>query len=187
MKLASIFAPGEPIPALHTCDGEDVSPPLRWSDAPAEAKSLVLIVDDPDAPAGTFVHWVLYDLPASASALPERIARLDVVPGGGSQGLNDFARVGYGGPCPPPGRPHRYVFKLYALDTRLGLAPRKRKPDVLQAMRGHVLAEAELVGRYQRAAPARRAIATEVKTGAHPAGGGRAGQRQPGRARTRPP
>jgi Raf kinase inhibitor-like YbhB/YbcL family protein len=155
MQLTSIFEPGEPIPVRYTCDGENVSPPLRWSEAPADTKSFVLIVDDPDAPAGTFVHWVLYDLPGGSRALPERVEGGDAAEGG-TQGLNDFDRVGYGGPCPPGGRPHRYVFTLYALDARLGLAPRKRKADVLRAMRGHVLAEAALVGRFQRAArPAR--------------------------------
>ncbi len=157
MKLASIFGPGDPIPPRYTCDGEDVSPLLRWSDAPAEARSFALIVDDPDAPAGTFVHWVLCDVPGDARALPAEVAKRDTLPGGGTQGLNDFGRVGYSGPCPPAGAPHRYRFTLYALDTRLGLPARPRKPDVVRAMQGHVLAEAALVGRYQRARAAPRA------------------------------
>ena len=152
MKLTSTaFAEGQPIPANHTCDGADVSPPLQWSEAPPSTKSFALICDDPDAPVGTWVHWVIYGLPATASELPGMIAPTESLPNGAKQGLNDFRRVGYGGPCPPPGRPHRYFFKLYALDTELLLKPRATKQDLLRAMAGHILAETRLMGTYQRA------------------------------------
>lgn len=151
MNLTSVFEPDGRIPPRCTCDGRDDSPALRWSDVPDNVKSFVLIVDDPDAPGGTFVHWVLYDLPPETRELPEGIPPRESVTGGGTQGLNDFGRAGYGGPCPPAGPPHRYVFTLSALDTRLGLAPRKRAADVRRAMQSHVLVEAQLVGRFQRA------------------------------------
>ena len=144
------FVNGKPIPEKHTCDGGDVSPPLQWSNAPASTKSFVLIADDPDAPVGTWVHWVLYDLPSTTTALAENTPKTQFLPGGAKQGLNDFRRLGYGGPCPPPGKPHRYFFKLYALDTLLDLKPGATKKDVEAAMKGHVLAEAQLMGTYQR-------------------------------------
>ena len=147
---STAFADGQPIPAKYTCDSEDVSPPLQWTNAPARTKSFALIADDPDAPMGTWVHWVLYDLPANTSALPEDVAKTPTLAGGAKQGLNDFRRIGYGGPCPPPGRPHRYFFKLYALDTNLGLKPGATKRDVESAMKGHILAQAEVMGRYHR-------------------------------------
>ncbi|WJW76800.1 YbhB/YbcL family Raf kinase inhibitor-like protein [Thiohalobacter sp. IOR34] len=148
---SSVFEPGGEIPRRYTCDGEDVSPPLSWSGVPGEARSLVLIVDDPDAPDPaapkmTWVHWVLYNLPAELSGLPEAV---DKLPAGSGEGLNDWKRTGYGGPCPPIGR-HRYFFKLYALDTRLPDLGRPTKTEVEQAMRGHVLEAAELVGTYRR-------------------------------------
>jgi Raf kinase inhibitor-like YbhB/YbcL family protein len=152
MKLTSpAFADGTPIPERYTGDGADVSPPLVWSEAPPGTQGFALICDDPDAPVGTWVHWVIYGLPATATGLPEMVAPTDVLPGGVKQGLNDFRRVGYGGPCPPPGRPHRYFFKLYALDTGLALKPRATKADLLRAMQGHVRGEAQLMGTYQRA------------------------------------
>jgi len=152
MKLTSTaWADGRPIPAKYTCDGLDVSPPLTWSDVPAGTKSLALICDDPDAPVGTWVHWVVYALPATATALPEKTATTETLADGTKQGLNDFRRIGYGGPCPPPGAPHHYLFKLYALDTALALNARPRKADLVRAMEGHILAEARLVGTYQRA------------------------------------
>src|SRR5215831_3977694 len=117
------FSDGADIPKKYTCDGDDVSPELHWTDQPPAAKSLALIVDDPDAPAGTWVHWVLFDLPGSASELPEDLPKGQRLPTGGKQGLNDFKHLGYGGPCPPPGKPHRYFFKLYALDASLDLKP----------------------------------------------------------------
>ncbi len=144
------FSPGGEIPVKHTCDGPDRSPALRWSDPPAATKEFALIVDDPDAPVGTWVHWVLYGVPAAARELPEGVAARDTVSGVGTQGVNDFRKVGYGGPCPPPGLAHRYFFKLYALGAGLKLPPRKTKADLLKAMEGHVLGQAELVGRYKR-------------------------------------
>jgi Raf kinase inhibitor-like YbhB/YbcL family protein len=144
------FSPGADIPTTHTCDGPDVSPPLRWTDPPPETTSLALIVDDPDAPGATWVHWVLYGIPATLRGLPEGVAARNTVAGLGIQGLNDFRKVGYGGPCPPRGPAHRYVFTLYALDAELRLAARKTKADLVKAMAGHVLAQAELVGRYRR-------------------------------------
>jgi Raf kinase inhibitor-like YbhB/YbcL family protein len=152
MKLTSMaFADGEPIPMRYTCDGADVSPPLQWSEVAPGTKSFALICDDPDAPVGTWVHWVIYGLPATTRELPEMVAATETLPDGAKQGLNDFRRVGYGGPCPPPGRPHRYFFKLYALDAGLALNARASKPDLLRAMAGHILAEAQLMGTYQRA------------------------------------
>lgn len=151
MQLTSTaFAAGEPIPAQYTCDGKNVSPPLQWSGTPAGAKSFVLIADDPDAPGGTWVHWVLYDLPATTAELPQDCPKGQYLPGGAAQGLNDFKHLGYGGPCPPPGKPHRYFFKLYALNAPLGLKPGSTKKEVEQAMNRRVLATAELVGTYKR-------------------------------------
>jgi Raf kinase inhibitor-like YbhB/YbcL family protein len=144
------FELGRPIPAKYTCEGEDVSPPLQWRDVPADAKSLSLICDDPDAPVGTWVHWVVYDLPLTTGELTEKVPMSQTLPDGAKQGRNDFKRVGYGGPCPPPGKPHRYYFKLYALDTQLGLKPGATKRELLQTMEGHILAEAQLMGTYQR-------------------------------------
>jgi len=155
MEITSpAFEANGTIPVRHTCDGEDLSPALSWTGAPEGTKSFVLIMDDPDAPPGTWVHWVLYDLPADATGLPEGLPEKDNPGHGGVHGLcwgvNDFSRVGYHGPCPPPGSSHRYLFKLYALDTRLGLAPRATKPVVVKAMEGHLLAESELVGTFRR-------------------------------------
>jgi Raf kinase inhibitor-like YbhB/YbcL family protein len=151
MQLTSTaFTEGAAIPAKHTCDARDVSPPLKWTGVPAGAKSLALIVDDPDAPAGTWVHWVLYDLPASKSELTEDVPKSQYVAGGAKQGLNDFRHLGYGGPCPPHGKPHRYFFKLYALDAVLDLKPGLTKKDLEGTMEKHILARAELMGTYQR-------------------------------------
>ena len=151
MQLTSTaFSEGAAIPAKHTCDARDVSPPLKWSGVPAGTKSLTLIVDDPDAPGGTWVHWVIYDLPAAASELAEDTPKSQYLKGGAKQGLNDFKRLGYGGPCPPHGKPHRYFFKLYALDTVLDLKPGLTKKEIESAMEKHVVARAELVGTYQR-------------------------------------
>jgi Raf kinase inhibitor-like YbhB/YbcL family protein len=152
MKLTSTaFAPNGEIPMEHTCEGRDIAPPLAWSALPAETQTLALIADDPDAPDPaapkmTWVHWVLYDIPASASGIAAGAARL---PAGTRDGLNDWKRTGYGGPCPPIGR-HRYFFKLYALDTSLSFAHPPTKQQLEQAMKGHVLAHAELVGTYAR-------------------------------------
>jgi len=144
------FSSGGEIPKVHTCDGADRSPALRWSDVPAGTKGFALIADDPDAPVGTWVHWVLYDLPGTATELPQAVVPAETLADGGKQGVNDFRKTGYGGPCPPPGKPHRYFFRLYALDAATGLRPRATKADVLQAIEGHVLEQAELMGTYQR-------------------------------------
>ncbi|RQW04475.1 YbhB/YbcL family Raf kinase inhibitor-like protein [candidate division KSB1 bacterium] len=140
------------IPALYTCDGKDISPPLGWSGVPPDARSLALIVDDPDAPDPArprriWVHWILYNLPAAAE-LPEGVRPRDL-PAGARQGLNDSNRIGYGGPCPPIGK-HRYFFKLYALDIVLPDADKMTKPQLEKAMQGHIVAQTELVGLYQR-------------------------------------
>ncbi len=151
MQLTSpAFGEAGPIPAMHTGDGKDISPPLKWSGAPANTKAFVLIVDDPDATHGTWVHWVLYDLPATATELPADVARSQYVAGGAMQGLNDFRHLGYGGPMPPPGKPHRYFFKLYALDRLLELKPGLSKKEIEHAMEKNVVAQSQLMGTYQR-------------------------------------
>ncbi len=147
---SSAFADGGSIPARHTCDNKDASPLLKWIGVPAGARSLALIMDDPDAPAGTWVHWVLYDMPAADGELPEGTAASKVLPDGARQGSNDFGRIGYGGPCPPRGKAHRYFFKLYALDKTLDLKPGATKKDVERAMETHILAQGQLMGTYQR-------------------------------------
>ena len=151
MQLTSTaFTEGAAIPANYTCDATNVSPPLKWSGVPAGAKSLALVVDDPDAPSGTWVHWVLCDLPPAVTELPEDLPKSQYVAGGAKQGLNDFRHLGYGGPCPPSGKPHRYFFKLYALDALLDLKPGATKKDLERAMEKHILAQAQLMGTYQR-------------------------------------
>src|SRR5438309_11717707 len=150
IKITSTaFADGEMMPKQYTCDGANVSPPLFWSGVPASAKALALICDDPDAPGKTWVHWVVYDLPASLSSLTENIATTAELTDGGTQGANDFKKIGYGGPCPPSGT-HRYYFKLYALDAELDLKPGAMKSDLLKAMEGHVVAQGQLMGTYRR-------------------------------------
>ena len=144
------FGPDEAIPTRFTCDGQDTSPALAWGKVPDGTQSLALIVDDPDAPRGVFTHWVLYDLAAEAQGLPEGVAKAERPDSGGIQGSNDFGNIGYGGPCPPPGSPHRYRFVLYALDGVLGLEPGASKQQVLSAMEGRILGEARLVGTYER-------------------------------------
>jgi len=147
---SSSFSQGGEIPRKFTCDGADVSPELSWTGAPEGTQSFALLADDPDAPVGIWTHWVLYDLPAQATGLPEGVSKVDEVPSGGRQGRNDFRKIGYGGPCPPPGKPHRYFFKLYALDRMLNLKPGSSKQEVEQAMQNHILSRAELMGKYQR-------------------------------------
>lgn len=147
------FAHMEAIPKRYTCEGEDVSPPLAWENVPAEAKSLVLIVDDPDAPDPkapkmTWVHWVLYNIPPDAKGLPEGVGK-EGLPKGTEEGKNDWKRTGYGGPCPPIGR-HRYFHKLYALDTELSGLGTPSKAELEKAMDGHVVASAELIGTYEK-------------------------------------
>jgi len=144
------FTSGGTIPQVHTCDGADISPPIRWSGVPAKTVSLVLLCDDPDAPRGTWVHWVLYDLDPAVSELAAGVPAIRNLPDGASQGNNDFGKLGYGGPCPPPGPPHRYFFRLLALDRKLGLSSGTTMKQVLAAAEGHVLARVELMGRYGR-------------------------------------
>jgi Raf kinase inhibitor-like YbhB/YbcL family protein len=147
---ANAFSPGESIPQKFTCDGTNVSPQLNWTDPPTTAQSFALIMDDPDAPVGTWVHWVLYNLPPDTRELTENTANREQLPDGAHQGRNDFNKTGYGGPCPPAGKPHRYFFKLYALDTRLNLRLGATKADVERAMKDHIVAQSELMGRYSR-------------------------------------
>lgn len=150
MKLtSSAFAEGALIPAQYTCDGADFSPPLAWSDMPAGTQALALICDDPDAPIGAWVHWVAFNLPPSTRELPEGITAAKQLSAGGIQGANSWRRIGYGGPCPPSGT-HRYFFTLYALDATLSLDQSATAKDVRAAIKGHVLAETQLMGRYTR-------------------------------------
>jgi len=143
------FKNGEFIPSKYTCDGEDISPALKWSNIPEGTKSLALICDDPDAPIGDWVHWVLYNIPPQTRELKEHIPSDKILKDGSIHGLNDWKRYGYGGPCPPSGV-HRYFFKLYALDTKLNLGPGATKKQLLDAMKGHIIAQGELMGKYQR-------------------------------------
>jgi len=147
---STAFPNGGEIPRRHTCDGTDLSPALAWQDVPAGTQSLALIADDPDAPAGTWTHWLLWNIPARATLLLEDSAKIELLDNGARQGINDFQRIGYGGPCPPPGKPHRYYFKLYALDARLDLKPGATKADLELAIKPHLLAEAQWMGTYQR-------------------------------------
>jgi len=144
------FAAGGTIPEKFTCKGTDISPALEWSAAPAGTQSFALIADDPDAPVGTWVHWVIYDLPANLHSLPQNFPKTEQSADRSRQGRNDFDKIGYGGPCPPPGKPHRYFFKLYALDAKLNLKSGATKKDVEHAMQGHILAQGEYMGRFSR-------------------------------------
>jgi hypothetical protein len=144
------FTAGGFIPKRFTCEGENVSPVLAWTEPPPGTQSFALIEDDPDAPSGSFVHWVVYDLPAAYRKLPEALPANDEMPGGGRQGTNDFSRIGYSGPCPPPGKPHHYFIRLYALDAKLDLRPAATRKELDSAMQGHILAQGELMGRFQR-------------------------------------
>jgi len=148
---STAFAANQTIPAKYTCDGADVSPPLAWKDPPPATKSFALVCDDPDAPAGTWVHWVVWDMPPTLRGLPENLPKTPTLDDGTRQGTNDFKRTGYGGPCPPPGHgPHRYVFRVYAIDSVLGVAPGSTKSALEKAVTGHTLARAEVIGRYER-------------------------------------
>ncbi len=150
MKLQSTaFKDGEMIPRKYTCDGANVSPPLSWNALPTDTKSLVLICDDPDAPGGTWVHWVYYDIQPETTDLPENVAPLQRPQIGGAQGKNDFRKIGYGGPCPPGGT-HRYYLKIYALDVMLALQPGATKAEVLKAMEEHIVNKTALMGKYKR-------------------------------------
>lgn len=146
---STAFAHGEAIPRKYSCDGQDISPPLSWGDPPQGAQSFALIMDDPDAPAGIWVHWVLYNLPAGSRGLPEAVPTDAQLADGSRQGKNSGGKVGYGGPCPPRAT-HRYFFKLYALDRALDLAAGASKEQLLKAMEGHILAQTELMGKYTR-------------------------------------
>lgn len=150
IKLTSTaFKEGEPIPRQYTCNGVNVSPPLEWSGVPKSARTLVIIADDPDAPSGTWVHWVLYNLPADNIGMVENLPATDELRAGGFQGKNDFGKTGYGGPCPPSGT-HRYFFKIYALDSELPLKAGATKAEVEKAMEGHVVAQGQLMGTYRK-------------------------------------
>ena len=144
------FADGKIIPKDHTCDGADRSPPLHWDGAPERTKAFALVVDDPDAPSGVFTHWLLYNVPAAAKALDVGVATSGTLGDGSRQGTNDFGRVGWSGPCPPPGSAHRYRFKLYALSAPLELEPGAKRDAVLKAIKEKKLAEAEVTGKYER-------------------------------------
>ena len=153
MELAvwsAAFVMGTAIPERYACS--NYSPPLAWGEVPPHTQSIAILCDDPDAPGGDWVHWVLFNLAPDTRALPEHIARNATLPGGAVQGLTDYNRNGYDGPCPPPGQKHRYFFKVFALDTRLALDATARKPDLLRAMQGHILAQGALVGSYSRKA-----------------------------------
>ena len=150
MKITSpAFSQGQPVPTQFTCDGENVSPALGFEDIPAEAKSLTLICDDPDAPMGVWDHWLLYNIPPATTGLPQNIAPEFMLPDGSVHGLNSWRNIGYGGPCPPSGT-HRYYFKLYALDIKINLKAGADKGALARAMEGHILDEARLMGTYSR-------------------------------------
>jgi Raf kinase inhibitor-like YbhB/YbcL family protein len=150
MKItSSAFEEGGMIAAKYTCDGQNISPPLSWSDVPAGTVSIALICDDPDAPAGDWVHWVIFNMSPKTNELKENIPSGKILDNGAVQGINDFRKNNYGGPCPPGGT-HRYFFKLYALDIKLDADPDMTKAKILKAINGHVLAEAQLIGKYKR-------------------------------------
>jgi Raf kinase inhibitor-like YbhB/YbcL family protein len=151
LKLTTTaFASGGKIPTTFTCDGADVSPALGWSAPPPGTQSFALILDDPDAPGRVWVHWLLYDLPATERELPEGLPKEGNLPSGARQGRNDFGRIGYGGPCPPPGSAHRYFFRLFALDKKVTLPGGATRKQLERSMSGHILAQTELMGRYSR-------------------------------------
>jgi len=147
---SAAFSNGAAIPRQHTCEGRDISPELQWEGAPVGTVSFALVCDDPDAPMGIWVHWVIYNIPVVAGGLPEGIATSESLKDGILQGYTDFQRTGYGGPCPPPGKPHRYFFRLYALDAMLTIKGKVTKESLLSAIQGHVLAQAGIMGTYKR-------------------------------------
>ena len=150
MEITSqAFDEGGLIPAKYTCDGANISPPLKWSNGPEGTVTFAVICDDPDAPMGTWVHWVLFNLPSGVTELSEHIPPVEVLPDGSRQGRNDSRRIGYNGPCPPGGT-HRYYFKVYAVDKKLDNNPGITKSELLKAMKGHILSEGQLMGRYKR-------------------------------------
>ena len=149
MKLeSSAIRPGQPIPAIHTCDGEDISPDLAWREIPEDTRSFALIMDDPDAPRGIWVHWVLFNLPADAVELAPGVPKVPELPSGARQGLNDSGDIGYSGPCPPPGPPHRYYFHLYALDAEPAAPGGITRRELLDLIDTHIIEQARLVGTY---------------------------------------
>lgn len=150
IKITSnAFKEGEMIPRKYTCDGDDISPPLEWSGIPSGTKSIAIISDDPDAPMGTWVHWVIFDIPPDVKGLSEGVPKDKILKDGSRQGINDSHKIGYDGPCPPGGT-HRYCFKVYALDKGLSLSAGATKKDLVKAVEGHVLAQGQLMGRYKR-------------------------------------
>jgi Raf kinase inhibitor-like YbhB/YbcL family protein len=144
------FSNGGEIPRRYTCSGENISPALNWSGAPPRTRSLALICDDPDAPAGTWTHWLIWNLPAAVASLPEALPAQKSLDTGACQGTNDFGRIGYGGPCPPAGRPHRYFFRLFALDANLDLKPGSDRAEMESTMKPHIIGEAEWMGMFKR-------------------------------------
>lgn len=146
---SAAFKEGQPIPRQYTCDGVNLSPPLEWSGVPKNAKTIAIVADDPDAPAGTWVHWVLYNLPAENIGLVENVPATETLKAGGFQGKNDFEKIGYGGPCPPSGM-HRYFFKIYAVDAELPLKAGATKAELEKALQGHIVTQGQLMGTYQR-------------------------------------
>lgn len=150
LSVESSFKNGQMLPKTFTADGADISPPLRWDDVPPATKSIAVICLDPDAPGGVWYHWLLYNLPARTVSIEQNVPKQPTVLGGAEQGLNDFNHVGYNGPVPPPGAKHRYYFRVMALDTLLSLRPEVRKEELLNAVRGHILAEGEIIGMYWR-------------------------------------
>jgi Raf kinase inhibitor-like YbhB/YbcL family protein len=144
------FENGADIPAIFTCTGSDYSPALQWENTPEGTKSFALIVDDPDAPVGTFTHWVLFNIPSGLASLSEKASPHGTPPAGTREGINDFGKNGYGGPCPPPGKPHRYFFKLYALDSTVNLPVGATKDQLIQSMKGHILGQTQLMGMFAR-------------------------------------
>ncbi len=150
IKVEAPFKEGQGIPLKYTCDGEDISPQIRWSGQPSNTRSFVMVMDDPDAPGGTFTHWIVYDIPASQKSLPENFPKSSQV-GNIKQGVNDFGDVGYGGPCPPRGYTHRYFIKVYALDVEsLGIKPGATRREVESKMWGHIIGQGQIMGRYVR-------------------------------------
>lgn len=147
---SSAFAEGAAIPKLYSCEDQDVSPELVWSGAPKGTQSFALIVDDPDAPAGTWVHWLIWNLPATVSSLPQDLPKNEQLENGARQGKNDFRKLGYNGPCPPAGKVHRYYFRLYALDSKVDLPAGSGRPDLDKAIAGHTLAQGEYMGTFKR-------------------------------------
>jgi len=153
MSLAvttTAFPAGGAIPTNYTCEGPDASPDVSWSGAPAGVQSFALIADDPDAPVGTWTHWLIWNIPPHSLGLPKGVPKEETLGDGTRQGRNDFRRIGYGGPCPPPGKPHRYFFKLFALDAKLDLKAGAKRDELEQAIKGHVLAQGELIGKFGR-------------------------------------